>query len=418
MLATEAVALQFPMVRPHRMCKVIELSDDVRFPPMKTPLRKLLLGLIGLTCMSLTAHAAEVTHQPFGKTKDGTPVEIYTLRNAHGCEARITNYGGIVVSLTMPDKNGKMDDVLLGFDTVGEYEKDSPYFGALIGRYGNRIAKGKFVLEGKSYTLATNDPPNALHGGKAGFDKRVWEAKGGSSPEGPTLTLHYVSKDGEEGYPGTLTVQAVYTLTEQNALKISFEATTDAPTVLNLTSHAYFDLRGQAEKGDLLDHVVTLPASKYLPVDRTSIPLGELRPVAGTPFDFTKPMSIGSRINDPDEQLHIGPGGYDHCYVLDGYDAKLGSKAEPFLAAHVLEPKSGRVLELWTSEPGVQFYTGNFLEGKFAGKGGKMYVKRSAFCLEPQHFPNSPNRPEYPSVELKPGETYRNTFEYRFSVQR
>ncbi len=389
---------------------------------MKITLSQLLLGLTGLTCMSLPTHAAGpagITSQPFGKTKDGTPVELYTLRNSHGCEARISSYGGIVVSLTVPDKNGKMDDVVLGFDTLAEYEKDSPYFGALIGRYGNRIAEGKFTLDGKGYTLPTNDPPNSLHGGKKGFDKRVWQAKvGAMGADGFPLTLTYVSKDGEEGYPGTLTVKAVYTLTEENALRIAFEATTDAPTVLNLTNHSYFDLRGQATTGDVLDHVVTLKASKFVPVDKTSIPLGELRPVAGTPFDFTKPMSIGSRINDPDEQLHIGPGGYDHCWVLDGYDAKLGAKAEPFLAVHVLEPTTGRVLELWTSEPGVQFYSGNFLEGKFAGKGGKVYGKHAAFCLEPQHYPDSPNRPEYPSVVLKPGETYRNTFEYRFSVQK
>ncbi len=372
--------------------------------------------------MNLPAHAtgpAGISSQPFGKTSDGTPVQIYTLRNSHGGEARITNYGGIVVSLTMPDKNGRFDDVLLGFDTVAEYEKDSPYFGALIGRYGNRIARGKFTLDGKEYTLATNDGPNALHGGRAGFDKRVWQARVGGleDDDGFPLTLTYVSKDGEEGYPGTLTVKAVYTLTGDNALRVAFEATTDAPTVLNLTNHAYFDLRGQAGKGDVLDHEVTLRASRYLPLDKNSVPLGELRPVAGTPFDFTRPVAIGARIDAADDQLRIGPGGYDHCFVLDGYDAKPGSEAASFLAAHVLEPQSGRVLELWTSEPGVQFYSGNFLDGKFAGKNGKVYVKRSAFCLEPQHFPDSPNRPEFPSVVLKPGETYRNTFSYRFSVR-
>ncbi len=345
-------------------------------------------------------------------------MEIYTLRNAHGCEARISPYGGIVVSLTMPDKNGELDDVVLGFDTIPEYEANSPYFGALIGRFGNRIAGGRFTLDGKCYQVPINDPPNALHGGKIGFDKRVWQARVGTGDEGPTLTLRYVSQDGEEGFPGTLSVKAVYTLTDGNALKISFEATTDAPTVINLTNHSYFDLRGTAGEGDILDHEVRLLASKYLPVDQASIPLGEPRPVAGTPFDFTQPTTIGSRLDHPDEQLHLGPGGYDHCYVLDGYDPKLGAQAEPFLAARVHEPLSGRVLELWTSEPGMQFYTGNFLEGKFAGKEGKVYGKRSAFCLEPQHFPDSPNRPDYPSVVLKPGETYRNAFSYRFLVQR
>ena len=385
---------------------------------MKNTLRKTLLGLVGTACLSLTAQAAgsaTITHEPFGKTKSGEPVQIYTLTNAGGSSARITNYGGIVVSLSMPDKNGKFDDVVLGFDTLPEYEANSPYFGALIGRYGNRIAKGKFTLDGKSFQLATNDTPNALHGGKAGFDKRVWQAQEGTSAEGPTLTLRYVSKDGEEGYPGTLTVQAVYTLTNDNALKIAFEATTDAPTVLNLTNHSYFDLQGASGKGDVLNHEVTIHGSKYLPVDKTSIPLGELRPVAGTPFDFTKPVTFGARINDADDQLHIGPGGYDHCYTLDGYK---DGKAEPFLAVHVYEPTSGRVLELWTSEPGVQVYSGNYLEGKFSGKGGKAYAKHAAFCLEPQHYPDSPNRPEYPSVVLKPGETYKNEFSYRFSVRK
>ena len=287
----------------------------------------------------------------------------------------------------------------------------------MIGRYGNRIAAGKFSLDGREYQLPLNDPPNSLHGGKTGFDKRVWQAQPGTGEEGPTLTLRYVSQDGEEGYPGTLTVKAVYTLTDQNALQLSYEATADAPTVINLTNHSYFNLRGAKRGGDILDHEVTLRASKYLPVDKTAIPLGEWRAVAGTAFDFTMPARIGARIDDPDEQLHIGPGGYDHCYVLDGDDPKSGSKAGPFLAAHVYEPTSRRVLELWTSEPGVQFYSGNFLEGKFAGKGGKVYGKHAAFCLEPQHFPDSPNRPAWPSVVLRPGETYRNTFSYRFSVQ-
>ena len=381
-------------------------------------IRNLVLGLTGLACLSLTAHAASqvgVTHQPFGKTKEGTPVEIYTLTNARGSSARITDYGGIVVSLTVPDKTGKLDDVVLGFDTLPEYEANSPYFGALIGRYGNRIAKGKFTLDGKEYQLPLNDPPNSLHGGKKGFDKRVWQAREGASPEGPTLTLDYTSKDGEEGYPGNLKVRAVYTLTNDDALKIAFEATTDAPTVVNLTNHSYFDLQGASATGDVLNHDLTVHGSKYLPVDQTSIPLGELRPVAGTPFDFTNPHRIGERIDDPDPQLHIGPGGYDHCYVLDGYQS---GKSEPFLAVRVHEPTSGRVLELWTSEPGVQVYSGNYLKGEFPGKGGKMYGKHAAFCLEPQHYPDSPNRPEYPSVVLKPGETYRNTFSYRFSVQK
>ena len=372
--------------------------------------------------MNFPTHAtgpAGITSQPFGKTTDGTPVEIYTLRNSHGCEARITNYGGIVVSLSVPDKSGKMDDVVLGFDTVGEYEKDSPYFGALIGRYGNRIAKGKFTLDGKEYTLPINDPPNSLHGGKKGFDKRVWQAQaGGMGSDGFPLTLTYVSKDGEEGYPGTLTVKAVYTLTEENALRIAFEATTDAPTVLNLTNHSYFDLRGQAASGDVLDHVVTLKASKFLPVDQTSIPLGELRPVAGTPFDFTQPMSIGSRINDPDDQLHIGPGGYDHCYVLDGYDAKLGSRAEPFLAAHIPRTDERARVGVVDQRAGRAVLQREF-SGRQVRREGRQGVRQTRGVLSgTAAFPGFAQRPEYPSVVLKPGETYRNSFEYRFRVQK
>ena len=346
-------------------------------------------------------------------------MEIYTLTNKNGCEARITNYGGIVVSIKVPDKDGHFDDVVLGHDELAGYEAHpSPYFGAMIGRYGNRIAKGKFALDGHDYQLSINDPPNTLHGGKQGFDKRVWAATEGSSADGPTLTLTYTSADGEEGFPGKVEVKAVYTLTNDNALQLAYEATSDQPTVINLTNHSYFNLRGQGKPGTILDHEATLFASKFVPVDKTSIPLGELRPVAGTPFDFTKPAKIGARISDPDEQLHLGPGGYDHCYVLDGYDAKAGSAGAPFLAARVHDPVSGRTVELWTAEPGVQFYTGNYLDGSFTGKGGRAYAKNDAFCLEPQHYPDSPNHPEWPSVVLRPGETYHNTFSYRFGVQR
>ena len=335
---------------------------------------------------------------PFGQTPAGTLVEIYTLTNKNGCEARLTNYGGIVVSLKVPDRTGRLDDVVLGHDDLSGYEKHpAPYFGALIGRYGNRIAGGKFTLDGRAYQLAVNNAPNTLHGGQVGFDKKVWHATQTTMPDGPALELTCTSADGEEGFPGQVSVRAVYTRTNDNALRLAFEATTDQPTIINLTNHSYFDLRGQSAGGDILDHEATIFASRFVPVDQTSIPLGELRPVAGTPFDFT--------------------GGYDHTYVLDGYDPQAASHAEPFLAARVHDPASGRTLELWTAEPGVQFYTGNYLDGTFTGKGGKAYGKHAAFCLEPQHYPDSPNHPEWPSVILRPGETYRNTFSYRFSVR-
>lgn len=354
---------------------------------------------------------------PFGKTPDGVPVEIYTLHNANGCEAKISTYGGTVTSLIVPDRDGKMADVVLGFDSVEGYTspaflKNSPYFGALIGRYGNRIAKGKFTLEGKSYTLATNNETNHLHGGKRGFDKRVWDAKPMVTPAGEALELQYVSHDGEEGYPGTLTVKATYTFTDKNALELVYEATTDKPTVLNLTQHSYFNLHG-AGNGDILDHQLMIDASKFTPIDATSIPEGPLRDVAGTPFDFRKPTAIGARIDADDEQLKRGKG-YDHNFVLDGWKAG----AAPRLIVRVTEPKSGRVLEVDSTEPGVQFYSGNFLDGTLTGKGGKVYAKRMGFCLEPQHYPDSPNRPDFPSVELKPGEVYRNTIVYRFAVEK
>ncbi len=381
-----------------------------------------LTALAGGACLFLpmtSTRAADHANPPiFGKTKEGTAVHIYTLTNRNGCEARITNYGGIVVSLKVPDRDGHLDDVVLGHDSLEGYlAHPQPHFGGLIGRYGNRIAKGKFTLDGQEHTLALNNAPNTLHGGEQGFDKRLWDAKEVTTADGPSLELTYVSADGEEGYPGKLSMKATYTLTNNDELRVAFEATTDKPTIVNLTNHSYFDLRGQGAKGDILDHEATLFASKFVPVDATSIPLGELRAVAGTPFDFTKPAKIGARLGDPYEQLHLGPGGYDHTYVLDGYDPKQGSGQKPFLAARVHDAISGRTLELWTAEPGVQFYTGNYLDGTFTGKKGKRYEKHAAFCLEPQHYPDSPNHPEWPSVVLRPGETYRNTFAYKFSAE-
>ena len=368
-----------------------------------------LVVLVGCQEEATEREAPRITKEAFGKTDDGTLVDIYTLRNASGMEARITTYGGILVSLKVPDAKGKLDDVVLGFDTLAEYLKGHPYFGALVGRYGNRIAKGKFTLGGKEYTLAVNNGPNALHGGLKGFDKAVWSAKAVDAKGGPALELSYISKDGEEGYPGTLSVRVVYTLTSRNELKIDYAATTDKDTVLNLTHHSYFNLAG-AGSGDILQHVVTINADRFTPVDKDLIPTGQLRSVKGTPLDFTRPTPVGARIDQDDEQIKFG-GGYDHNWVLNGGGGKLS------LAARVTEPSSGRVMEVLTTEPGMQFYCGNFLDGTNIGKGGKAYKKRYGFCMETQHFPDSPNHPEFPTAVLKPGQTYTHTTVYRFSAK-
>ena len=362
------------------------------------------------TGCALMSHSPQgtITESAFGKLPDGTPVELYTLRNSHGMEATIMTYGGIVTSLKVPDKHGQFSDVVLGYDNLDGYLKSTPYFGALIGRYGNRIAKGKFSLDGVEYTLATNNIPNALHGGLKGFDKVVWTARPLPTANGPSLILTYVSRNGEEGYPGDLLVTAVYSVTENNALKVEFTATTDRNTVVNLTHHSYFNLRGS---GDVLDHVVYINADKTTPVDSTLIPTGELRSVAGTPFDFRTPATIGARIgNTNDEQIVFG-GGYDHNWVLNKQSNDVS------LAASIYEPVTGRTMEVWTTAPGVQFYSGNFLDGTITGKGGKVYQFRNGFCFEPQHFPDSPNHPEFPTTELKPGETYENTIIYKFGVE-
>ena len=349
-----------------------------------------------------------ISGAPFGQTLDGTPVEIYTLRNSHGTEARIMTYGGIVQSLKVPDKNGNLGDVVLGYDSIDGYLTNSPFFGALIGRYANRIARGKFTLDGQEYTLPTNNVPNCLHGGDKGFFARVWTAvKADVGPDGPRLELTYLSKDGEEGFPGNLEVHATYTLTEDNALKVDFKATTDKDTVCNLTHHSYFNLRGS---GDVLGYIVQINADHFTPVDSTLIPTGELRPVDGTPFDFRTPTAIGARINEADQQLKYA-GGYDDNWVLNHPPGELGQ------AARVKDPVSGRVLTVYTTAPGIQFYTGNFLNGTIKGKGGWVYQTREAFCLEPQDFPDAPNHPAFPSSELKPGETYHNTMIYKFSVE-
>lgn len=365
------------------------------------------LGL--LTCGGAADAEQGITKGPFGKTADGAPVDIYSLTNSNGVEARITNYGGIVVSLKVPDRDGKLDDVVLGYDTVDEYIEASPYFGSLIGRYGNRIAKGRFTLDGKQYTLAQNNDENHLHGGLKGFDKVVWKARAMIADRGPGLSLSYMSADGEEGYPGNLSVKVIYILTDDNDLRIHYSATTDKPTPVNLSHHSYFNLAGQGN-GDILSHKLILKADRFLPVDEGLIPTGELRPVADTPFDFNKPTAISARIEQKDRQLEFG-GGYDHCWVLNESDGQMP------LAARVFEPTSGRVMEVFTTEPGIQFYCGNFLDGSNVGKGGKVYEHRYGFCLETQHFPDSPNRPDFPSVILKPGEQYETATTYRFSVK-
>ena len=355
--------------------------------------------------------------QPFGMTHRGEAVSLYTLKNAHGMQAKVLDYGGIIVSLRVPDRNGRLDDVVLGFDSLGDYERGSPYFGAIIGRYGNRIARGRFTLDGRTYTLATNNGPNHLHGGVRGFDKVVWTAAQFERGDSVGLVLNYTSPDGEEGYPGTLRATVTYTLTDKNEFIFDYQATTDRPTPVNLTQHSYFNLAGDG-KGDILGHVVTLNADRFTPVDSTLIPTGEIKSVAGTPFDFRTSTAIGARIDRNDEQLRYGRG-YDHNFVLNkgGRGGKGGIEGDVTLAAHVYEPTTGRVMEISTTEPGLQFYSGNFLDSTLRGKQGVVYGHRSGFAMETQHFPDSPNKPAFPSTILRPGEEYRSRTIYRFGVQ-
>jgi aldose 1-epimerase len=348
-----------------------------------------------------------VERVPFG-TAAGRPVEVFTLRNANGIEARVTNYGGIILSLMTPDREGRMGDIVLGFDSIAPYVAGTPYFGAIIGRYGNRIARGRFTIEGETYTLATNNGPNHLHGGNRGFDKVVWDAEPFENEAGRGLILRYTSPDGEEGYPGTLEATVTYTLTDDNELIVDYVATTDKATPVNLTQHSYFNLAG-AGNGDILDHELMIAASSYTPVDATLIPTGQIAPVEGTPFDFRTPTAIGARIEADDAQLRNGPG-YDHNFVLD----RSGDGLE--LAARVTHPGSGRTLEIRTTEPGLQFYSGNFLDGTITGKGGRVYGHRSGFCLETQHFPDSPNQPSFPTTIVQPGEEYRTRTVFAFGV--
>jgi aldose 1-epimerase len=370
-------------------------------------LRTIAISGLWLALFSMTTEAkTKVTSEPFGKTPDGIPVEIFTLSDG-AYEARIATYGGIVVSLKVPDRNGKPADVVLGFDNVDGYVANfngpaDAFFGALIGRYANRIAHGSFTLDGKKYSLPLNNGANSLHGGSHGFNNVVWKAK----PIANGVELTYLSKDGEAGYPGNLTAVVRYTLIKGD-LRIEYSATTDQDTVINLTNHSYFNLAGQ---GDILNHQLTLHASRFTPVDSGLIPTGVLKSVEATPFDFRKPTAVGERINANDDQLHLGHG-YDHNWVLDSGGGKLAEAAELY------DPTSGRVLKVLTDQPGIQFYSGNFLDGSIKGKGGKPYELHAALCLETQHFPDSPNHPDFPTTELKPSERYHTVTVYSFSAR-
>jgi aldose 1-epimerase len=351
-----------------------------------------------------------VSQAAFGRTPAGENVDVFTLTNAQGLEARIITYGGIVISLRVPDKNGTMGDIALGYNNLDGYLKATPYFGAIIGRYGNRIAKGRFSLDGKTYTLATNDGPNHLHGGARGFDKVMWKGQSFRNADGVGVILTYDSPDGDQGYPGLLKTQVTYTLNDKNELAIDYLATTDKAAPVNLTHHTYFNLAGEGKR-DILDHQLMINADRYTPIDATSIPTGELAPVEGTPFDFRQPTAIGLRIDQDNEQLKNGKG-YDHNYVLNRQGEGL------VRAARVVDASTGRVLEVATTEPGIQFYSGNYLDGSITGKSGEPYQRRSAFCLEPQHFPDSPNHPTFPSTILKPGEEYRSKTVFTFGIDK
>jgi aldose 1-epimerase len=376
----------------------------------------LLVGLLILAILSACARQPaeppqtaatpmpEVTRAPFGTMPDGTAIEVFTLKNANGIEVRAINYGAIITSIKTPDRNGAVGDIVLGFDSLEGYLGDHPYFGAIIGRYGNRIARGRFTIDNIQYTLARNNGQHHLHGGVRGFDKQVWDVEVlGSS----TVRFSRVSPDGEEGYPGTLRVQVAYTLTNYDELVIEYGASSDLPTHVNLTQHSYFNLAGG---GDILGHELTLDADRYTPIDGGLIPTGELATVEGTPFDFRKPIAIGARIDAAHPQITNGQG-YDHNWVLNREGTTLR------FAARVVEPRSGRTLDVATTEPGIQFYAGNFLDGTLKGKGGQVYARRSGFCLETQHFPDTPNQPKFPTTLIRPGDTYSSRTVFKFGTQ-
>jgi aldose 1-epimerase len=375
-------------------------------------MRALVVSILLALTVALLPAGTGVTRAAFGTMPDGTSIEVFTLANARGIEVRAIEFGAIIVSLTAPDRSGRSADVVLGYDTLADYvSKNTPYLGGVVGRYANRIAKGRFTLDGQEYKLATNNAPNHLHGGVKGFDKVAWSGEPVTGSDGPGVAFTYTSRDSEEGYPGTLKAKVTYTLNDRNELIVEYLATSDKPTHVNLSQHSYFNLSG----GDrnILDHQLTIDADRFTPVDETLIPTGELAPVAGTPFDFRKPVAIGARIEDKHVQLLRGRG-YDHNFVL----LKPNTASELSHAARLVDPASGRTLDIATTEPGVQFYSGNFLDGTLKGKKGRVYAQRWGLCLETQHFPDSPNRPNFPSTILRPGEEYRSRTVFTFGVNR
>ena len=395
---------------------------------MRTMLRKRRLVLAAIACLAVVATTATaalsavsasagrcsptITKEPFGSV-GGQAVDRYTLKNCNKMEVKILTYGGILQEISVPDRRKDVANVTLGFDNLEDYVAMNPYFGCITGRYANRIAEGRFTLDGTTYQLAINNPPNHLHGGDVGFDKRVWDAKAIQGSKTVGLELTYTSPAGEESYPGELTTKVTYTLTKRNQIVMDYHATTDAPTIVNLTNHAYWNLEGEGE-GDIYDHVLELNAPSYTPVDETLIPTGSIDPVAGTPLDFTDPTAIGDRIRDGHPQLVIGRG-YDHNWVLDRPSPDDTSR---ILAARVSEPDSGRVLSIYTTEPGIQFYSGNFLDGTLVGTSGRMYRQGDGFALETQHYPDSPNHSNFPSTVLRPGEVYETQTIYQFSTKK
>jgi len=385
--------------------------------PCHMPFALIVLGLALVGCATKTEQASSngsqmktsgITVSPYGILPDGREVMEYTMTNTAGMTMKVINYGGIVTSLIAPDADGKLQDIVLGFDSLDQYVANNPYFGCLIGRYGNRIANGAFTLEGTTYTLAKNNGQNHLHGGSKGFDKVFWHIEEYESPDGPALRLTYHSADMEEGYPGNLDVEVIYVLTDRNEWKIQYKATTDKKTIVNLTQHTYFNLSGDT-RSDILNHELQMNAEGFIPVDETLIPSGEIQSVEGTPFDFRLPFAIGDRIDHDHVQIQRG-GGYDHCWVLNGENGSMKH------AATLTDPSSGRIVKVYTTEPGIQFYSGNFLDGSLTGKYETVYARRYGLCLETQHFPDSPNRPDFPAVVLNPGEVYQTETIYSFSV--
>ena len=393
--------------------QVLEANEFITFSYFSSKMRVVKLGLLLMTiaCSPFKREKASEPWDTTGRWMIYPPMSasVYTISNTNGLKLSMTALGGKIMSLYVPDKNGVLGDIVLGYDSADQYLTGNPFFGAMIGRYGNRISKGRFSLEGKNYQLRINNGMNSLHGGRAGFHNVLWRVEPSTINGNQALELYYLSKNMEEGFPGNLKVKVTYSLTNQNELVIDYEATTDETTVVNLTHHSFFNLAG-AGTGDVLDHLIEINAERFCAIDSALIPTGELKLVANTAFDFRRPIKIGERIDDSDEQLRLGRG-YDHNWVL----AKKGNELS--FAARVKEPQSGRVMEVWTTEPGLQFYSGNFLDGTDIGKGGMKYDFRSAFCLEAQHFPDSPNHPEFPTTVLKPGETYKQKTIYKFSVE-